>query len=110
MDAAPMGFNGIVNVPYPISRGWDSEAAISVTKQQSGLGHGIGAIMEFESVYKRGRSIILLTAERGEDLLMLGDAILEPDIQARMKGDVTLIESSLPQPSSSCPRPAASTT
>jgi len=50
MDASPVGLTGIANVPYPVSRGWDSEAAISNTKQQSGLGGGIGAIMEFESV------------------------------------------------------------
>lgn len=97
MEAAPMGFTGITNVPYPISRGWDSEAAISVTRQQSGLGKGIGALMEFESIYKRGRTIILLTAESGEDLLALGDAILEPDVQGRMKGDVTLVELTSPK-------------
>ena len=97
MDAAPMGLNGITNVPYPVSRGWDSEAAISNTRQQSGLGSGIGALMEFESVYKRGRSIILVTAESSESLLLLGDAILEPDIQGRMKGDVSIIELTSPK-------------
>lgn len=97
MNAAPMGFTGITNVPYPISRGWNSEAALSNSKQQSGLGHGIGAIMEFESLYKRGRSIILLTAESGEDLSLLGDAILEPNVQGRLEGDVALIELTSPK-------------
>lgn len=97
MEAAPMGFTGVTNVPYPISRGWDSEAAISNSKQQSGLGHGIGAIMEFESIYKKGRTIILLTAESGEDLQILGDAVLDPNVQGRMKGDVSLIELTSPK-------------
>ncbi len=97
MDAAPMGFTGITNVPYPVSRGWDSEAAISNSKQQSGLGHGIGAVMEFESVYKKGRTIILLTAESGEDLMVLGDAVLDPNVQGSMKGDAALIELTSPK-------------
>jgi hypothetical protein len=97
MEAAPMGLTGITNVPYPISRGWDTEAAISNTRQQSGLGHGIGALMEFESIYKRGRSILLLTAENSEDLSTLGDAMLEPNVQGRLKGDAALIELTAPK-------------
>lgn len=97
LDAAPMGLTGITNVPYPISRGWDSETTISNSKQQSGLGHGIGAVMEFESLYQRGRSIILLTAESDDYLLALGDAMLEPNVQGRLKGDVALIELTSPK-------------
>lgn len=97
MEAAPMGLTGVTTVPYPVSRGWDSEAAISRTRQQSGLGQGIGALMEFESVYKRGRTLILLTAESSEDLLALGDAMLESDVHGRLKGDVALIELTTPK-------------
>jgi len=97
MEAAPIGFTGITNVPYPISRGWDSEAAISNTKQQSGLGYGIGAIMEFESIYKKGRSIMLMTAGNSEDLRVLSDALLEPNVQGRLKGDLALIELTAPK-------------
>lgn len=97
MEAAPMGLTGITNMPYPISRGWDSESSISKIKQQSGLGSGLGAVMEFESVYKRGRTIILLAAESGDDLQLLGDAILDPTVQGRMKGDASLIELTSPK-------------
>lgn len=92
MDVAPMGLAGIANVPYPVSRGWESETAMSKSKQQSGLGRGTGAIMEFESLFKRGRSMLLLTAENDEDMLLLGDAMLEPDVQGLIKGDVALID------------------
>lgn len=97
MGAAPIGLTGVTNVPYPISRGWDSEAAISNVKQQSGLGNGMGVVMEFESVYKKGRTIILLAAESGDDLLLLGDAILDPNVQGRLKGDAAFIELTSPR-------------
>jgi hypothetical protein len=97
MEAAPMGLAGVTNVPYPVSRGWDKEATISRTRQQSGLGQGIGALMEFESIYKRGRTLILLAAESSEDLLTLGDAMLESEIQGRLTGDVALIELTPPK-------------
>lgn len=96
MDAAPMGLAGIANVPYPVSRGWESETAMSKSKQQSGLGRGTGAIMEFESPFKRGRSLLLLTAENDEDMLLVGDAMLEPDVQGLIKGDVALIDLTTP--------------
>ena len=97
MDAAPMGLTGNANVPYPVSRGWDSEETPAITSQQGGLGHGTGVLMEFESMLKRGRSIILLTAESGEDLLELGKAMLEPAIQSSLKGNVAIIKLTPPE-------------
>jgi len=97
MDAAPIGLTGITNVPYPVSRGWDSESAITNSKQQSGLGQAVGVVMEFESLYKRGRTIILMTAESDEYLSALGDAMLESTVQSRLKGDVAFIELASPK-------------
>ncbi len=92
MSRAPMQLDGISKVPYPISRGWDSETSISISKQKSGLGEGSGVLMEFESPTEKGRSIVLATAETGKDLLTLGDALLDSGVQAQMVGDTALIK------------------
>jgi hypothetical protein len=96
MERAPMQMDGVATVPYPVNRGWDSETSISLSKQKSGLGEGSGVLMEFESAHKKGRSVVLATAQTEKDLLALGDALLRPGIQARMSGDLTLIKLDVP--------------
>ncbi len=93
---APMQLDGVAMVPYPVSRGWSSEASISLSKQLSGLGEGSGLLMEFESAQKKGRSVVLVTAQTEKDLLTLGDALLQPGVQARMNGDISLIKFNAP--------------
>ena len=89
---APLQPAGIANVPYPVSRGWDSETAIALSKQQAGLGSNNGLLMEFESPSVKGRSIIVATAQTEDDLRKFGDALLEPNIQSSIFGDVTLVQ------------------
>jgi hypothetical protein len=96
MALAPLQPSGIASVPYPVSRGWDSETSIALSKQQAGLGVGSGLLMEFESGNKKGRSVVLATAQTEKDLLALGDALLSPGIQARITGDVSLIQLDVP--------------
>ncbi|KAF0206316.1 MAG: cellulose synthase subunit [Gallionellaceae bacterium] len=92
MALAPLQPDRLGNVNYPISRGWDSENSLIISKQLGGLGDGNGLLMEFESGDVKGRSIVLVTAKREKDLLLLGDALLSPHIQNSLKGDVALIE------------------
>jgi hypothetical protein len=96
MERAPFQPDGIANVPYPVTRGFDSETSIALSKQQAGLGAGNGLLMEFESANKKGRSVVVATAQTEKDLLALGDALLSPDIQARISGDVSLIQLDVP--------------
>lgn len=96
MSHAPLQPDGIAPVPYPVSRGWDSEISIALSKQQGGLGEGSGLLMEFESSNTKGRSVVLATAQTAKDLLLLGDALLSPGIQARITGDVSLIRLDVP--------------
>ena len=91
-----MQIDGVATVPYPVNRSWDSETSISLSKQKSGLGEGSGLLMEFESAHKKGRSVVLATAQTEKDLLALADALLTPGIQARMVGDLTLIRLNVP--------------
>ncbi len=89
---APLQPSGIGNIPYPVSRGWDSETAVAMSKQRAGLGAGNGLLMEFESPSVKGRSIIVVTAQTEDDLRKLGDALLAPNVQSTIFGDVTLVQ------------------
>ncbi|MBI3479334.1 MAG: cellulose biosynthesis cyclic di-GMP-binding regulatory protein BcsB [Nitrosomonadales bacterium] len=96
MDQAPMQVNGVATIPYPVKRSWDSESSISLSKQKSGLGIGSGLLMEFESARSKGRSVVLATAQTDNDLLALGDALLNSGVQARISGDIALIKLDVP--------------
>jgi hypothetical protein len=96
LGRAPMQADGISSVPYPVSRGWDSETSIAFSRQKSGLGEGSGVLMEFESAQQKGRSVVLVTAQTEKDLLTLGDALLEPGILSRISGDMALIKLDVP--------------
>jgi len=97
MALAPFQPDGMGNIPYPVSRGWDSETAIALSKQQAGLGEGTGLLMEFQSSNQKGRSVLVATAQNEKDLALLGDALLSPSIQARIKGDVSLVQLDVPE-------------
>ena len=97
MSLAPFQPDGTANIPYPVSRGWDSETSIAMSRQRAGLGEGSGLLMEFESANKRGRSVVIATAQTEKDLLALGDALLSPSIQARIRGDVSLVQLDVPE-------------
>ncbi len=97
MAAAPMELSGIARVPYPISRGWGNEDKPAITMQQSGLGAGTGVLMEFESMLQAGRSIVLLAADSDADLRHLGEALLDPSVQAALNGGIALIDLTKPE-------------
>jgi hypothetical protein len=96
-ERAPMQPDGIGTVPYPINRSWDSETTIARSKQLSGLGEGSGLLMQFESANKRGRSVVVATAQNEKDLRVLGIALLQSGILARITGDLNIINLNVPQ-------------
>ncbi len=96
MAAAPFQPEGMATIPYPVTRGWDTETAIALTKQQAGLGDNTGLLMEFQSPYQDGRSVVVATAQTEPSLRTLGDALLSPGIQARIKGDASLVQLDVP--------------
>ncbi len=97
MKNAPLQPQGVASISYPVSRGWDSDRTAVVSKQQSGIGAGTGLVMEFESPKYKGRSVIMVTAQDANDMRTLGDALLDPGIQASLFGDVSLIRLDLPK-------------
>lgn len=97
MEAAPLKLSDTPRVPYPTVGSWNAEAAIAYSRQQSGLGTGTGIIMEFESMYKKGRSVLVFTSQNNEGLAILGDAILDPGVQGGITGDLVVIDLSNPK-------------
>ena len=97
MSGAPLQPDELGNVSYPVSRGWDNENSLVISKQQGGLGDATGLLMQFESNSKKGRTIVLATALNEKNLLLLGDALLSPGIQNSMTGDVALVRLNVPE-------------
>src|SRR6185436_1295021 len=87
-----------VTVPYPVVRGWNTEASAATSRQQSALGSSRGLLMQFQSPYQPGRSVILLTASAADDLLLTSQMLLTGQVQAQSKGDLVLIEPGTPDP------------
>jgi len=81
-----------VTVPYPVVRGWNTEATAATSRQQSALGAGRGLLMQFQSPYQTGRSVVMLTASTAEDVLATSRMLLTGAVQSQSKGDLVLIE------------------
>jgi len=97
MAAAPLKLMDVASVPYPTIRSWNAEASIAYSRQKSGLGGGIGMVMQFESIYKQGRSVVLFTSQDEEGLRTLGDALLDPGVQGGITGDLVFIDLTNPK-------------
>jgi hypothetical protein len=81
-----------VTVPYPVVRGWNADVASAFSKQQSALGSGRGLLMQFQSPFQAGRSVVMLTAGSAEDVLATSRMLLTGQVQSQSKGDLVLIE------------------
>ncbi len=92
MEAAPLKIAKESSVPYPVAGAWAAESSLALSKQISGIGENRGVVMEFESPYKKARSVLLLTGASTTELLSLSEALLEPGVQAQMTGDLALID------------------
>ncbi len=84
--------NGRWNFPYPIVRDWADSYTFAHSTQSGGLGPRQGMLLEFESPYQVGRSILLIAAENPRTLFDLSIAIMDPEIQGQVKGGITLVD------------------
>ena len=87
-----------VTVPYPVVRGWNTDVSSAMSRQQSALGTGRGLLMQFQSPYQAGRSVVMLTASSADDLLATSQLLLTGQVQSQAKGDLVLIEPGTPDP------------
>ncbi len=65
---------------------------IALSSQISSLGDKKGLIMEFESPYKKGRTVIVFTARSSSALEKMSKVILNAGVQAGCSKDISLIE------------------
>ncbi|MGR3319611.1 MAG: cellulose biosynthesis cyclic di-GMP-binding regulatory protein BcsB [Candidatus Anammoxibacter sp.] len=91
-ELAPLKLMRKTEVPYPIIRSWQGERHLAFSGQLSGVGEGKGFVMQFQSPYKKGRSVTLFTANSLKDLSSLGVALLDAGVSASIKGDLSIID------------------
>jgi len=65
---------------------------VALSRQISSFGDKKGLIVEFESPYKKGGTIIIFTARSSAALEKMSKVILNPAVQAGCSGDISLIE------------------
>ncbi len=83
-------------VPYPMVNSFGSNNTFAMSTQLSGLGLGVGAIMQFQSPFKQGKSIMLMTAQSPEGVAALASSLSEGGVQTALEGDLVLIDLSSP--------------
>lgn len=98
-EKLPLYASDSSSIFYTVVRGWDNEKpTLAFSRQSSSLGKGRGLLMQFESPYQTGRTVMTLSAETDIDLLRLGEVLLDPEVQAQIYGDLVLIEMMQPKP------------
>ncbi len=91
--ASPLKLTDPAVVPYPVIRNWEGEeGSFAFSKQSGGLGADAGVLSEFQSPYKEGKTVLMLTALTSAGVLRLSDALLDPAVQGASKGDLVIVE------------------
>lgn len=88
---APLKLLKESTVPYPVISNWEGEASFAYSRQITEIGGGSGAMMEFESPFKQGRTVLLFTAGSPRDLLHFSYALLDPGVQSMSEGDLIMV-------------------
>lgn len=68
------------------------EADTAYTDQSGGMAENQGIMMEFESPYRTGRSVLMLTANSRSDLLELSHSAWDSSVQSKSMGSLTLVD------------------
>jgi len=87
-----------VTVPYPVVRGWNSQASPAFSRQRSMTGAGRGLLMQFQSPFQAGRSVVMLTAATPDDVVATSLLLLKGPVQSQTHGDLVLVEAGDPEP------------
>jgi hypothetical protein len=89
---APFVIGARTEVPYPIVRDWEGSYTFAHSTQTARLGPHQGLLMEFESPFQTGRSVMMVGADDPADLLRLSAALMEPEIQGQVRGGTVIID------------------
>ncbi|HEB02171.1 MAG TPA: cellulose biosynthesis cyclic di-GMP-binding regulatory protein BcsB [Nitrospirae bacterium] len=96
-EPAPLKLMDEALVAYPVVSSWEDEVTYALSRQISEMGKGYGAIMQFQSPVKKGRSVFLVTAADSAELEKLSLALLDPGVQSNSKGDLSFIRLNPPK-------------
>lgn len=89
---SPLSVGNKTEIPYPVVRDWEGEYTIAYSTQSNHLGGDRGYLMEFESPFEPGRTVVVMAAENSSSLLKLSMALMEPEVQAQAQGGIMLVE------------------
>lgn len=89
---SPLRLNKTIKVAYPVTHGWEGESSLIHIRQTSSLGEGNGLLMQFESPFYKGKTVMTVSAENDKDLLRLSHALFGHEIEEQIFGDISLIE------------------
>jgi hypothetical protein len=89
---SPLATGKDSNVPYPIVRDWEGSYTFAHSNQTSRLGEHQGLVLEFESPYEPGRSVMLIGAENPRTLYDISTALMEPEVQGQIAGGTAVID------------------
>lgn len=99
--ASPLKLTNPAVVPYPVIRSWEGEGSLAFSMQSGGLADDAGILSEFQSPYKKGKAVLMLTALTSAGVLRLSDALLEPAVQgAASKPGIDLVIVEFKEPDS----------
>ncbi|MDR4507364.1 MAG: cellulose biosynthesis cyclic di-GMP-binding regulatory protein BcsB [Candidatus Brocadiaceae bacterium] len=91
-ELTPLKLTKNTVIPYPIFRSWKGDKTLAYSGQVCNFSTEKGAVMEFKSPYKAGRTILLLTAFSPELLHTLSKALLAPSVAGVCAGDLALVD------------------
>ncbi len=94
---APLALTKETAFPYPVVQGWAGESQFAFSRQISGLSPGRGALMQFQSPYFGRHSVVMLTARTAKEVRETSRALMEPGVQANIRGSVALLDLSDPE-------------
>jgi hypothetical protein len=97
-EHSPLFVGDRTQIPYPVVRDWEGEYTIAYSTQSSQLGQERGYLMQFESPYEAGRSVMVMAAENGRSLLQLSQALMDPEVQGQAQGGLMLVETGAEYP------------
>jgi hypothetical protein len=97
-ERSPLFVGDRTQIPYPVVRDWEGEYTIAYSTQSSQLGQERGYLMQFESPYEAGRSVMVMAAENGRSLLKLSQALMDPEVQGQAQGGLMLVETGAEYP------------
>lgn len=91
-ELAPLKLTKNTSVPYPVVKSWRDEKTLAFSGQISDFGKAKGAVMQFKSPYRVGRTILMVTAFSPKELYAFSKMLTEPAVEGACKGDLTLVD------------------